>query len=118
MVKFRALFSFSRNEITYAFSHAQFFKRILGLKLLQIAPEAKKSSPFDSCEHGKLLIVISRKTGKAHLRNLLRRRIKSIFYQHKLFEKQTYSILLVYAQAIQLSYEQLERVLISWFRDG
>ncbi|MFA6066064.1 MAG: ribonuclease P protein component [Candidatus Babeliaceae bacterium] len=36
---------------------------------------------------GRLLVVISRKVGSAPQRNLIRRRIKAIFYENKLFEK-------------------------------
>lgn len=100
MVKFKNLFSFSKSEVEKTFSHASFVIKQHGLKLLK-APELESA-------HGKLLAVISKKFGKAHERNLMRRRIKSIFYNQKLFEVHATWILIVYENSKQLEFAQLQ----------
>ena len=113
MIKFRKLFSFSQKEITDTYARAKIIKKVLGLKLL-VAP-LDITSHGSTENHGKLLIVISRKTGKAHVRNLLRRRIKSIFFEQKLYQKPTRSVLIVYREATKLTFEQLQQIMQAWF---
>jgi ribonuclease P protein component len=103
LVKFKNLFSFSKTEVEKSFSHASFVIKQHGLKLLRVS---NSDQP-----HGKLLAVISKKYGKAHERNLMRRRIKNIFYNQKLFEIKATWILIVYENSKQLEYSQLQDVL-------
>ena len=119
MIKFKSLFSFSRTEIQNLFPVAKHKANINGFKLLQIAPQdiilsetISSEKPIATTknitpEHGKILIITSRKTGKAHDRNLIRRRIKEIFYKHQLYQKPVISILIVYNSALKLTYEQI-----------
>lgn len=60
-------------------------------------------------EFSKLLIITPRKMGKSHQRNKLRRQIKAIFYENRLYEQSTNKIFIVllYKQSTSLSYEQL-----------
>ncbi|MCK4651429.1 ribonuclease P protein component [Candidatus Babeliales bacterium] len=103
MVKFKQLFQFKQKEIKEAFEKATLKDKILGLKLLQ-APSDK--------DFGKLLIVIPAKTGTAYKRNKIRRQIKAIFYEENLFKKATNSILFVYKQSLNLTFEQIKGFLI------
>lgn len=80
----RLITKFLRSEILTLFSVARLVHKSAGLDI-KIAPRA-------GC-HAHILIVIPRKYGTAPQRNLLRRRIKSIFYQEKLFE-QAYDFLI------------------------
>ena len=105
MVKFKQLFAFSTREVQFSFSFAAFSSGILGLRLLRAPLFCANQS------YGKLLIIIPKRAGKAHERNKLRRRIKAAFYENKLFEKPITSVLLVYHQAKQLSYEEIEEFL-------
>ena len=88
MAKFTDLFTFSKKEIDAAFDSIQFVKKGPGLKILQ-APRLG---------HGKLLVIASRKSGKAHKRNLFKRRAKAIFYSHNLYKKPLSTIILVYCK--------------------
>lgn len=106
MPKFKNLFSFSQSEINIAFKSAKPLKMVYGLKLLQ-APMLQKQ------EHGKLLIITPRATGKAHLRNFIRRQLKAIFYEHKLYAFKSTFILLVYKPAIELNFNQLTSSLVN-----
>ena len=107
MIKFSDLFSFTRNEVRFSFNNAKKKASIPGLILLQAPLQETLPEPF-----GKLLIVIPRLSGKAHKRNLFRRRVKSIFYEEKLFEKPVTSILLVRKTAIDLPFDQLKEFLV------
>lgn len=78
-----------------------------GFKLLQ----SKIEQP-DHTNMGKLLIVISRKVGNAVERNKLRRQIKSIFFEEKLYVKPKKSILIVYKEAKDLSFDQIKKFLV------
>ena len=121
MIKFKNLFSLPQKEIDYAFAHVQSVKKSPGLRLMQAPlasqpPEQNQATLGDSCHtYGKLLIITPRKTGKAHIRNLLRRRAKAIFYTHKLYEKPVLSLLSIYHEASELSFESLEAFLLSCF---
>ena len=105
MVHFRSLFSCTKKEISAALQHAHVVATIHGLKLLKT-----RKGPFDALPHGKLLIIPVR-TFKAHERNLIRRRIKSIFYEEQLYTQPTMWILIVYKQALHLSFSELKTFL-------
>jgi ribonuclease P protein component len=91
----------SRRESTY------FCGRIPGLKLVKL----KKSNESP----GKLLIIIPRKTGKAVARNKLRRQIKAIFYEEKLYQKPGTFIVVVYKEAAELSFQEIRSFMIERF---
>ncbi len=105
-IKFKDLFRFEKKEIDSTFQNSIQKASIDGLKLLQ-APIQKEAQSF-----GKLLIMTSRKVGKACKRNKIRRQLKSIFYQKKLYEKQFNSILIVYKASLNLTFEELEKFLL------
>lgn len=101
---FRHLFRFLTKEIEAAFpKRHKFGARTPGLKLVVGEPTNR--------DHGKLLIITPRAAGKAHQRNLLRRRIKSIYYQHELYKTPIYHLLVVYKEATRLTYDQLKEFL-------
>ena len=102
MIEFKKLFSFSQKEIDLAFKKASLVGKSNGLKLLK--------SPCD-LEYGKILIITPKKCGKANLRNQLRRRIKAIFYEEKLFQKPAIYILLAYKKSTEFSFDQLKEFL-------
>ncbi|MBU1008278.1 ribonuclease P protein component [Candidatus Dependentiae bacterium] len=102
---YKALFSFKQNEVQRAFKRAAFRAKILGLTILQAPLE-------EAIPHGKLLIVIPRKSGSAVKRNRFRRRAKAIFYEEKLYQKPIISILLVYKEAIDFSFDQIKKLMV------
>jgi|SaaInlStandDraft_4_1057021.scaffolds.fasta_scaffold124282_1 ribonuclease P protein component len=112
MIKFKDLFSFKRNEIQAFLKEAKLCKQIKGLKLLQ----APFSLPDSEQNHGKLLVVTPRRSGKAHKRNQLRRRIKAVFYEEKLYQKHVASILFVYKEAMELDFNQIKEFLTDAFK--
>ena len=108
--RFKLLFSFAKKEIDWAFKRVRMIARTRGLKLLQVPKVFSAENKF-----GKILIIIPRRAGKAHKRNLIKRRVKSIFYEEKLFENIATSILLVREDAAKMSFEQLKEFLVSAF---
>lgn len=61
---------------------------------------------------GRLLVVIPNKAvGSAPVRNLLRRRLKAIFYQYQLYTKGKDCVVFAHPGADKLSYQELQELL-------
>ncbi len=63
-------------------------------------------------ETARVLIVIPKKVGNAPTRNKLRRQIKSIFYEEKLFERGNDWVVIVKPAATHLSFAQIKELLL------
>jgi ribonuclease P protein component len=113
MTKFRALFSFGKKEIALFFTRSSFVAQINGMKLLA---ERHRASDQPAVEHGKLLVVTSRKVGKACVRNRLRRQVKAIYYEHNLVEAPLRLVLICYPQATELSFDEIKKFLTTSIR--
>jgi ribonuclease P protein component len=61
---------------------------------------------------GRALLVIPRDVGTAPERNLLRRRLKAIIYEHELYKKGYDWLIYVRPSAKQLSFQQLVTLLV------
>ncbi len=111
-VHFPSLFSFPTREIDAAFKRAKLKAKGNGFKLLQTPLfSLQGTSSKQDRQPGKLLIITPRKFGKAHERNLIRRQLKAIFYEEKLYRYPYISLLLLYAPAKQLSFRELKVLL-------
>lgn len=62
--------------------------------------------------HGRILVITSRKIGPAAKRNLVRRRLKSIFYQEKLYENKLDYICIIKSPGIQIPFLELKKILL------
>jgi len=100
---------FTKCEIDYLFQHARSVFKDQSCTIL-MAPRQK--------EFGRILIITSRKVGNAPQRNLIRRRIKSIVYEEKLFNCNVDCAVIVYKKAITLSFEELKIIIISAYKKG
>ena len=98
----RSISSFSKLEAQALFQAAKTKLRDKGLEIRH-APQLK--------EFGRILIVIPKRSGKAAQRNRIRRRLKSIFYEERLFERGQDCIVLVGRQAIDLPFSELKALL-------
>lgn len=112
MASHRQFFSFTKKQVDYAFARARTVASRSGLKLLRL----QKEQLLTPLGEGKLLVIIPRAAGKAHDRNLIRRRLKAIFYQEKLYGYPLTYFILVYHQAKQLSFEELKTFLCSYIK--
>ncbi|MFA6534723.1 MAG: membrane protein insertion efficiency factor YidD [Candidatus Babeliales bacterium] len=121
MINFKDLFRFSQKEVSCLFKNATIKYSWRGLKLLQ-APldsfdsihEADKllSEHTSNNKFGKLLIITPGASGKAHQRNLFRRRVKDIFYTNKLYLHPTNSVLIAYKNAMIHDFDHLQEFLL------
>lgn len=72
--------------------------------------DIKISPPTDKI--GKLLIIIPRKVGNAPERNLIRRRLKSIFYENQIYKHLYNFLIFCKPPIVKLKYEVLKNILI------
>ena len=99
---FRSIFSFSQPEVTALFSGAKVCLKMPGLTVLSAAAVGRD---------GKVLIITSRKSGNAVLRNKVRRRLRALFWMHEWFKKGHDFIIITYRQVHQLSYLEIESLI-------
>ncbi len=104
----RKLSKFTKREIDYLFQHARRIVRNQACTIL-VAPRQKE-------EFGRVLIIVSRKVGNAPERNLIRRRIKSIFYEEKLFTLGFDCVVIVHKEMITLSFDQIRTLILSAYQ--
>lgn len=98
------LTSFSKREVQTLFDTARTIFRHKGLEI-RITPK--------TLEYGRILIIIPRHVGSAVQRNLLRRRLKNIFYQNHLYQTGYDYIVLAKKSATTLSFSQIKELLIT-----
>ncbi|HBS48522.1 TPA: ribonuclease P protein component [Candidatus Dependentiae bacterium] len=104
-LKFNQLFSFHKKEISQAFELIRESFYTPGLKLLI-------SDNLQNIPGGKILVIISGKVGNAVERNLLRRQIRSIYYEEKLYLKPKVSIIILNSQAKKLTFDEIKKFLV------
>jgi ribonuclease P protein component len=61
---------------------------------------------------GHILIIVPRAVGSAPERNKIRRQIKSIVYEHKLYERGIDCIAIVKKEAKALTFDQLKELVL------
>jgi ribonuclease P protein component len=98
---------FTKREIDYLFQHARRFIKTKECVIL-LAPRQQ--------DFGRVLIVASRKVGNAPERNLIRRRIKSIFYEEQLFEHLFDCAVITYKPMVDLPFDQLKNLILDAYR--
>jgi ribonuclease P protein component len=69
-----------------------------------------------SNEYAKILVITSRKVGNSPKRNKLRRRLKSIFFNEKLFNAQYDCIMIAKIGSVNLTFQELKDILISIYK--
>lgn len=99
----KRLSTFKNDEVRHIFRSAVYREKFMGLDLL-LAPSF--------LSHGRILVVTSKKTGNAAKRNLIRRRLKAIFYEEQLFEKQLDIIIIIKKEGIGKSFDELKSLLL------
>ncbi len=102
----KKLSKFTQREIDHLFKHARRVLRNASCTIL-LAPR--------QADFGRVLIVISRKVGNAPERNLIRRRIKSIFYEEKLYERPFDCVIIAQKKMVELSFDQLKELVLCSF---
>lgn len=100
----RSLSRFTQKEIDFAFAHARRLLKAPGIILLS-AP-AQKS-------FGRILIIASRKVGKAVIRNKLKRQLKAIFYEQGLYNNRCDLVCILSKDSTTYSFESLRELIIT-----
>lgn len=98
------LSSFSKNEVKQLFKRARCALRHPGLTILY-APT--------SHDFGRILVVTARKVGSAPQRNLIRRRLKSIFYESAYYKLNYDIAILIRKEGTSLSFDELKKLVES-----
>lgn len=94
---------FTKREIDFLFKNARRALRSETCTIL-FAPR--------QADFGRILIIASRKVGNAPERNLLRRRIKSIFYEEKLYDYALDCAIILQKKATELSFSEMKDLII------
>lgn len=105
----RSTVTFTQKDIKALFSKARRVLRQPGLDVL-LAPKKFFS--------GHLLVVTPRKIGNAPERNKVRRRLKAVFYEEKLFEAPYDCIVIVKPGGIKIPFSQLRKMLLSAYQQA
>jgi ribonuclease P protein component len=100
----KKLSHFTRKEIDNFFKNAQAVFKSPALTILR-APRTKEKS--------RLLLIVPRKVGTAPQRNKLKRRLRALFYEEKMFLELHDIGIIARKQAIELSFEQLKQILLT-----
>lgn len=98
----RDLTRWKKTEISTLFRKARTVERNPVFDI-RVAPTAST--------YGRLLVVIPKKVGSAPYRNLLRRQVKSLFYEHKLFTLGFDWIIFIKTHQNQPSYQDFLKIL-------
>lgn len=98
----RELTHFTQSEIDYAFKNARRVLAQPGIHIL-LAPKQK--------ELGRILVIASRKTGNAVHRNKLKRQIRSIFNENKLFEY-PFDCIVIFKSSAEFLFEDLKTYML------
>lgn len=104
MIKSARLISeFSSRELSVLFKKARRVLTQPGFHIL-VAPATRP--------YGRILVVTSRKIGNAPERNKIRRRLKAIFYEERLFEKLLDCIVIVKSAGVHADFVVLKKLLV------
>ncbi len=76
--------------------------------------DADVSVAGSSDEFGRILIIIPKKVGTAVVRNRIRRRIRSLFFEKKFFTQRLLWIVYVKPPLAEQSFTQLEQLFTQW----
>lgn len=98
----RELTHFTQHEIDYAFKNARRVISQPGIHIL-LAPAQK---PL-----GRILVIASRKIGNAVVRNKLKRQLRSIFNENKLFEH-PFDCIIIFKSSSQFAFEDLKSLML------
>jgi ribonuclease P protein component len=100
----RKLSSFTKEEIRTLYANA---KTCLRNQYIEIRKTPK------SLSYARILLVIPKVAGSAPIRNQIKRRLRSIFRKHELFENPYDLIIIAKKDTNDLSFNDLEQLLIT-----
>lgn len=99
---------FSRSEVLSLLASAKPAFRTKGLTFLL----RKRTGDI-----GRILIIIPRRVGNSPERHQLRRRLKALFYELRLWERSVNCVVRTYPGATTLTFDALKTALLAAYRD-
>lgn len=99
----RRISQFSKTEIDRAFSQARRLLKVPGIIILG-APAQQ--------DIGRILVIASRKVGNAVVRNTIKRRLKAVFYEEKMYQIPTDLLCIIHKDILQYDFAALKALLI------
>ena len=97
-----AYHTFSRPEISRLFKQARRIYKSRELDVLS-APRTR--------EYGRLLIITPKKIGNAPQRNKVKRRLRAVFYENRLFESNRDLVAIIKKDGVSLPFEKLQKII-------
>lgn len=104
----RQLTRFSKADVDYLFAHARMLYKDAGITIL-CAPQQKL--------FGRALLITPRKVGNAPQRNKIRRQLKAIFYQDKLYNLGIDCAFIIRAPLCKKSFQEIRTLCIEIFKN-
>ena len=101
----RRITLFTKREITQFTRSSRLISRQPGLDI-------RVARDYTPNAFGRILVVTPKRVGTAPERNLLRRRLKAIFYQEQLYNYPYIFLIFCKKQATKLTFEQLKALVI------
>jgi len=98
----------TEKEVSLMFKTARRALRHPGLDIL-CAPAVQ--------DVGRILVITAKKIGSAPKRNLIRRRLKAIFFEEKLFELGLDCIVIIKKPGIDLEFDELKKLLANTLKN-
>ena len=95
------------------------FSKKEAVKLLLLAKRSCRYPGLDiklapkEGDFGKILIITPAKSGSAPQRNLIRRRLKAVFYEEQLYLSESSWIIFVKKESQSYSFQELKQLLIT-----
>jgi ribonuclease P protein component len=102
----RGITKFNRQEIKFLFENAARHSCCSAFVLLRAQQQSNV---------GRILVVSPKKVGNAPARNLLKRRVKSIFLHAQLYTKGFDWVLITRKKSTALSFTELQKKLLTFF---
>ena len=100
----KKLSSFTRTEVATLFKSARAKVKLPGLRILR--------APISGTA-GRVLIVTPRRVGNSPERNLLRRRVRAIYREDKLYTHPYDCVLLLGKESLLIPFDELRRLIHS-----
>lgn len=98
----KQLSTFSKKEVVTLLKKGKRVYKDVGLDIIS----APATNSF-----GRILVITPRKVGNAPARNKIRRRLKALFYQKKLYERLTDVCIIIKKPGITYTSDQLQQLL-------
>lgn len=111
------LSSFKGSEVKSHFKKTKLKYKKMGLEFFLAPSPFRDGADFSKINYGRILVVTPRKTGSSVERNLVRRRLKSIFREESYWLKNIDCLVIVRKEGVALSFDLLKNLMTDAFEE-